>query len=448
MKRLVTLSLLLVMWRMAFSQCNLGLNLGAVIVPTHSDSANNGNFTNPAAWQEAAGWVDSLKLDFRQPYYGWADIVSQINNGTPVFKSDAIAFENQLSAWAGHPAVHIVYTTTKVGVANTLADVPPGFGPFTSFLDTAYINQNYLAIKYLVQNIAQVKWISIGNEIDAYFGGAYLSTGRLGQYAVFLDTMRNRLHRDFPNVKVGTIFAFHNLVWNNGAALVDSIRQSVDFIGYTFYYTTTAAQDCWADPATVSAWLDAARTTAGNRPLFITETSMGDGGGIAQNCGSPAKQQAYADTLLRWYNTHASAVEGMTWFTITDPYIGWLISNTFTLWNTCGLVDSSGAFVQPAGTLWNHKCPASVSDVPLISSKGPFDLVVDPSSHRLTIHQPENRPQETRLSVYRISGSPVTQACFHQDRYILNTNDYPNGIYFLKIENSDRKVVRKIILTK
>jgi len=106
--------------------------------------------------------------------------------------------------------------------------------------------------------------------------------------------------------------------------------------------------------STVTSWLNFAKAKVGSKKIMLTETCMGDGCGILQNCGSPSKQLAYADTLLSWYNSDTSKIVGMTWFTAIDPYLGWQTPNT--LWNTCRLVDSNGVTVQPAGTLWRHDC--------------------------------------------------------------------------------------------
>lgn len=81
-----------------YPQCNEGLNLGTVIVPAHGNASNNGNFSNPDAWQEAASWVDSLNLGYRQKYIAWTDVVQEINNHIPVF-SNYFIFENQLNTW-------------------------------------------------------------------------------------------------------------------------------------------------------------------------------------------------------------------------------------------------------------------------------------------------------------------------------------------------------------
>lgn len=94
---------------------------------------------------------------------------------------------------------------------------------------------------------------------------------------------------------------------------------------------------------------------------MIIETSMGDGGGTSQNCGSDEKQLTYANTLLNWYSSDTSKVAGITWFTIVDPYLGWQTTNT--LWNTCGLIDSNTLSVQAAGTVWRHECGISEVEI-------------------------------------------------------------------------------------
>lgn len=438
-KKLILLfTLMLCVQQSVLAQCNPGLNLGAVIVPTHGNVSNNGNFTSSTAWQQAAIWVDTLNLDYRQPYISWTDVVTGISAGVPAYNPGTVSFQNQLNIWAGNPDVHVVYPTIKVGAPNTLEKFPTGFGSFTSFLDTAYINQNYNAIKYILSGVNNVRWISIGNEIETYFRGAYLNTGRLTQYATFLDTMKNRIHADFPNVKVGTVVAFHTLNFSNQLNLIDSVLNSVDYIGYTFYYTTSAVQNCWDSPATVETWLNTARGKAGSKKMLITETCMGDGGGSSQNCGSPSKQLNYADTLLRWYKNNISNIEGMTWFTITDPYLSWQTSNT--LWNTCGLIDSNGMALQPAGTLWRHSCPTSGINALYQSAEISVSFYPNPFSSVTTL-QTSVPLKDATLTVYstfeevkqikHISGSAIT----------LQRENLANGIYFICITQNN-KVIR------
>jgi len=427
-----------------FGQCNFGLNLGTVVVPTHGNSTNGGNFGNVSAWQQASAYIDTLNLDYRQRYITWTDVVSQITANVPTYTLNT-GFENILASSSGSPNVHVVYPIIKVGVPNTLETFPPGASTFTSFLDTSYISQNYKAVRHILSNISNVKWISLGNEIETYFGGAYLNTGRLTKYAQFLNIMKSKINTDFPNVKVGTIMAFHTLNFNSELNLIDSVLNSVDYIGYTFYYTTNSSANCWDSPTTVKNWLNLAKSKSGSKKLMLTETCMGDGGGVGQNCGSPSVQLAYADTLLRWYNNNASSVEGMTWFTVTDPYLGWQTPNT--LWNTCGLVDSNGVTIQPAGTLWRHQCSVGISET--VADEFAFQLFPNPSkgSFEIKFHDKiKNRP--ISYKIVSIIGSELYNGTFQTDNLSINLTDIPEGIYYLIISHNSRLITRKLIIQK
>ncbi len=453
MKKILTLlTLVLTLQQSAFSQCNAGLNLGAVIVPTHANSANNGNIFNPVAWQEASSWMDTLNLDYRQKYLNWTDVVSQINSGIPQYSNYSI-FENQITTWAGNPNVHIVYPTILVSSPNTLMPSPTGFVSGVSstnptyFSDTAYVNQNYRAIRHILQNVNNVKWISVGNEIDAYFKGAYWGTGRLTRYCAFLDTVRNRMNADgFSSIKLGSIVAFHNLTWSGNYDIIDSIRPHVDFVGYTFYYTTLGSPNdtCWGNPATVTSWLNIAKTKVGNKKMLLTETSMGDGGGTLQNCGSPSKQLAYADTLLSWYNSDTSKIVGMTWFTMIDPYLGWQTPST--LWNTCGLIDSNGVTVQAAGAVWRHDCSTTgIASIP--SNQFSISLFPNPFSTQTTLQTTEQLKNAT-LSVDNCFGQTVAQIKNINGQTItLHRDNLPTGLYFLRLMQDNKVIaIKKIVI--
>ena len=420
------------------AQCNPGLNLGAVIVPTHGDSANGGNFMSPPAWQEAANWVDSFNFDYRQRYITWKDVVSQIISSVPTYNT-YYNFENTMTTWGGNCNVHIVYPTIKVELPNTTMAEPNGFTSTVDstnvayFSDTAYVNQNYLAIKHILQNVNNVKWISVGNEIDTYFKNSYWGTGRLTRHNAFLDTIRNRMNADgFSNVKLGTVVAFHNLTWSGNYDIIDSIRPHVDFVGYTFYYTSLGPPNdtCWGNPATVTSWLNIAKAEVGTKKMLLTETCMGDGGGLLQNCGSPSKQLEYADTLLNWYTSDTSKIVGMTWFTIVDPYLGWQTPND--LWNTCGLVDSNGVTVQSAGTLWRHDCV--VTDINKISMENSFSFHPNPANETLMITLAENKNKES-IQIYNSMGMLIKEFDVTQSIQI-DITDLACGLYFICEKNN------------
>ncbi len=450
MKKIIfLLTLTLVIQQNLLAQCNQGLNLGAVIVPTHGDSANGGNFFSVPAWQEAANWLDTFNLDYRQRYLTWTDVVQQITGGVPTYNSYQ-GFENGLTTWSGNVNVHVVYPVIKVELPNTTMAEPPGFisavdsTNVSYFSDTAFVNQNYLAIKHILQNVNNVKWISVGNEIDTYFKNAYWGTGRLTRYGAFLDTIRTRMNADgFSYVKLGSVVAFHNLTWSGNYDIIDSIRPHVDFVGYTFYYTSLGSPNdtCWGNPATVTSWLNIAKTEVGTKKMLLTETCMGDGGGMSQNCGSPSKQLAYADTLLSWYNSDTSKIIGMTWFTVVDPYLGWQTPST--LWNTCGLVDSNGVTVQSAGTSWRHDCMTTGSNE--IYSKNKLAVFPNPANSVINIETDRNIKL---ISIYDMTGKVVASFEYSNQTIITLPIHLSNGLYLLRIDTDGGTISKKILITK
>lgn len=442
MKKNLIILIVLFLGTNSFGQCNFGLNLGTVVVPSHGNSTNGGNFTNPTAWQQAANWVDSLNLDYHQVYIRWVDVVTQITGNVPTYTANFTSFQNQINAWGGSPDMHVVYPIIKVGKPNTLDSIPQGFGSFTSFLDTSYINQNYNAIKFILNNTNNVKWISIGNEIETYFGGAFLNNGQLSKYSQFLNIMKGKINTDFPTVKVGTIFAFHTLTFNSELNLIDSVINNVDFIGYTFYYTTSASSNCWAAPATVQTWLNTAKNKAGTKKMMLTETCMGNGGGIGQNCGSPLKQQNYADSLLLWYNSNISNVEGMTWFTVVDPYLGWQTPST--LWNTCGLIDSNGVTIQPAGNKWKHICSVEINENSISDSD--FSIYPNPTQGLISFNLNDNT--ETIVKIFNSLGKELQQFILKPAEKSINISNYPEGIYYVRFENAKKVTYKRIVLCK
>lgn len=448
------LTISLTIQQCVLAQCNQGLNLGAVIVPTHGNSANGGNFFSIPAWQEAANWLDSFNLDYRQRYITWTDVVQQITSGVPMYNPYQ-GFENALTMWSGNCNVHVVYSVINVELSNILLPSPTGFTSAVStsdptyFSDTAFVNQNYLAIKHILQNVNNVKWISVGNEIDTYFKNAYWGTGRLTRFTAFLDTIRNRMNTDgFSYVKLGSVVAFHNLTWSGNYDIIDSIRPHVDFVGYTFYYTSLGPPNdtCWGNPTTVTSWLNFAKAKVGSKKMMLTETCMGDGGGILQNCGSPSKQLAYADTLLSWYNSDTSKIVGMTWFTVVDPYLGWQTPNT--LWNTCGLVDSNGVTVQPAGTLWRHDC--TTTGMESINQSSSFLLSIYPNPFSTqTVLQTDILFHNGTLTVYNCFGQTVKQIKNISGQTItLQRDNLPSGLYFIRLTQDNKTITAdKLIIT-
>lgn len=446
-KFLLSLVVIILTYLSSYSQCNPDLNLGAVLVPTHANSSNNGNIFNVNAWMESANWIDSLNLDFRQKYINWKDVVGQINNGVPTY-NNYFNFENQLSAWAGNAKVHLVYPVIKVEQANTLLPAPTGFisGVVESsvdyFSDTAFVNQNYNAIKHILENVNNVEWISVGNEIDTYFKNSYWGTGRLNRFTSFIDTLRIRMDRDgFSQVKLGSIVTFHNLTWSGSYAIIDSIRPHLDYLGLTCYFTTQGSpnDNCWGTPSDVLGWLNTAKTLAADKPIFISETAMGEGGGTQENCGSPEKQLAYADTLLKWYEREKNSVEGICWFTLADPFLGWQTPST--LWNTVGLVDSNGISIQPAGTLWRHEC-----NVTSVSQNLAQELLIypNPASALITMSNLSGTP--SNIKIYDVLGKLVFEKSINENRTNIDVSSWKKGVYNVVVLQKNETQSQNIVI--
>ena len=123
--------------------------------PVHND------FTSLDAWLSSAKLMDSLKLDYRQLYYKWVELEIE----ETVYDSGSLQFQNLITTESGNIDVHLIYETINPFASGELSELPEGF-TFFSFTDSLYLTRNYSAIQFALQKLNNVKWLSIGNEID------------------------------------------------------------------------------------------------------------------------------------------------------------------------------------------------------------------------------------------------------------------------------------------
>jgi len=141
-----------------------------------------------------------------------------------------------------------------------------------------------------------------------------------------------------------------------------------------------------------------------------------------------------------------SKIVGMTWFTAVDPYLGWQTPNT--LWNTCGLVDSNGVTVQPAGTLWRHDC--TTTGMESINQSSSFLLSIYPNPFSTqTVLQTDILFHNATLTVYNCFGQTVKEIKNISGQTVtLQRDNLPIGLYFIQLTEDNKTITAdKLVIT-
>ncbi len=191
---------------------------------------------------------------------------------------------------------------------------------------------------------------------------------------------------------------------------------------------TSAALTTW-----VSDWMSAVKTQTGISPILYT-------------AGSTA---AYLNSSLNTYGLWIADPDGSS--SAPPASIGvwttWLFKQYSWTGKVTGIGDTTVDLDVFNGnqTAFNALigCATGIADQ---HSNPDFILYPNPASDQLTIENTaENNNQEALISVYTMQGRLVLQQKMVQQITLLNTADFPKGIYLVCVNTSDGMVSRKFV---
>lgn len=245
--------------------------------------------------------VKKAGLKINQLYYTWGEIEKKKNS----YDWGELDFNFQLLSDNGIKASLVI----KLIDTNHIGDLPKGIR-FKSFGSKDFQKQfRRFVLDLLKRYQGKIDYIWIGNEIDGYF---YEKREEFKDYSRLFNNTYNAVKKKYPNVKVGTIFTYHDSKNNNALDLVEKICKSCDIIGFSLYPQIIKG----AKVTDTGKFFDDMKAVAGkvNKKFAITETGWSaDGFG-----GSEDKQSQFIKELFGAYKKHKSNVEFLGLFLLYD----------------------------------------------------------------------------------------------------------------------------------
>lgn len=271
--------------------------LGMVIIPP----VDKPGAFDPVAYQRSLASVRDQGVQVSHFYFDWGDIETEAG----VFDwsvPDYILQAQQLEDYEVSLVIKIIHTTTRGKMPSDVADLP--------FDDPHYVVRlsNFL-VAFMDRYADQVHYLWIGNEVNDYF---WLHRDEIDAYRVAFEHAREAIHARYPELPVGTVFAYHDAEQLGTLDIIPALNHG-DMVAYTLYLH----QDFFfnQDPAEVGAYLDRMLAQSGDTPVAIVET----GWSTASEIGASEQSQAdYIHALFDAFVQRQDRIRFLTWFVLHD----------------------------------------------------------------------------------------------------------------------------------
>jgi hypothetical protein len=209
----------------------------------------------------------------------------------------------------------------KVAIADTTVHMDQKHLP--TYLDGKRFNDPVLLdcwVRYLEQLLAQygeeIDFLSIGNEVDIYFGN---KPDEWNDYVEFFKRGSEIVHRLRPAIKVGVILKPEE---RSLAKYWKDVEPFCDYLAVTYYTPNSmfeespTAQGLEPDnPRYFAKELDRAIRFAGEKPVLITEIGSATDPAIDS---SPELQARFVKLLFQWLPGKEEKLLGVLWLTAQD----------------------------------------------------------------------------------------------------------------------------------
>lgn len=187
----------------------------------------------------------------------------------------------------------------------------------------------------------QIRWISLGNEVDGYLSS---HPGETAAYLRFLDHERNLLHEIAPGVKVGVTTTWMGLAQYR--ALIASLQKDQDVAVFTYYPLSGYSV---LPPAQAAVHVGDMLQAADGKPLLLQEIGYPS----SERCSSSEKLQAdfvkMVFAAIRQQQSHIAFASffvqmdfGQTMLGFFSSYYGQSDSGLPAFLGSLGLQDSMG----------------------------------------------------------------------------------------------------------
>ncbi len=146
----------------------------------------------------------------------------------------------------------------------------------------------------------KLRWIQVGNEIDAYLGSDPI---RWAQWKTFFDAAKARINILWPGVEVSSVIQFSTLQNNSVLSEYQNLLPSLDNVVLTYYPLN--ADFTMRTPDTVAGDFDLMVTTFPTESLFLQECGYPSS---AVNNSSETQQADFFTEVFKAWDTHADRI--------------------------------------------------------------------------------------------------------------------------------------------
>lgn len=155
-----------------------------------------------------------------------------------------------------------------------------------------------------------VDYLSIGNEVNDYF---VYHREEIPAYKSFFLAVRDRIHQEYPDIKVAMTFAFHDAERTNALDIIDELNLG-DFLPLTLYlYSSPFNFD--RDPAELESYLDRILDLAGDTPVAFAEIGWNTAESLS---GNEDDQERFLREAFRLLSLNRERIEFLAWFNLHD----------------------------------------------------------------------------------------------------------------------------------
>ncbi|MBN2330482.1 MAG: hypothetical protein JXC85_01580 [Candidatus Aenigmarchaeota archaeon] len=232
----------------------------------------------------------------------WGDV--EVLAGSPVWTIQDFMFgmlrSKDLEASVGFRVIH----TSVIG------DLP-GDVNFTSFDDPDFIDgYTRFILDYIERYKDVIAYVEIGNEVDIYL---HAHPDELDAYATFYREVYGSIKERYPDLPVGTIFAYHEIRNNNEQRIYERLPIG-DFDAFTLYiYSPGFVFD--HEPMELLTYLAEIENLTGDRRFALTEVGWNTNEGLG---GKESDQLELVSLFFDYLEQAPGRLQFMSYFALHD----------------------------------------------------------------------------------------------------------------------------------
>lgn len=262
------------------------------------------NVTETGPFENNIDIAKDMGIEFLTLHTTWADIEPSPQNYVDPFDVlyliSSTAANNNFKLNLTVRPIDLTGKTVPADLNSTRFNDSLMTSRFTSMLDFVF----GIVDKDLVLNL------QIGNEIDGY------NTGNehpdfWSDYGAFLFEVKEYVHQNYPNIKVGYTATLHGL--NNNPTLFSALNTAVDIMGVT-YYPLKSNFDV-EDPDIVFKDINDLIANYPTKPIYLQEIGYQSS---QSNNSSEEKQAKFYCHFFEVWDNHKSSIKAVNFLRMND----------------------------------------------------------------------------------------------------------------------------------